>query len=111
MLEKNGDGLQIACGDFNIDLLNVSLAARVTLEYLMSSQGLDLVSLREPTRETATSSTCIDSIYSNVPVQRSEIQKTTFSDHYSLKLDVNIYHDVKESIFEFRSLKKLEDPL
>ena len=111
VLMKNGDGLQIACGDFNIDLLNVSLAARVTLEYLMSSQGLDLVSLREPTRETAASSTCIDSIYSNVPVQRSLIVKTTFSDHYSLKLDINIYHEVVENIYEFRSLKKLEDPL
>ena len=111
VLAKNGDGLQIACGDFNIDLLNVSLAARVTLEYLMTSQGLDLVSLREPTRETATTSTCIDLIYSNAPVQRSQIVKTTFSDHYSLKLDINVYHEVVENIFEFRSFKKLEDPL
>ena len=47
----------VACGDFNIDLLNVYLAARETIEYLMSSQGLDLVSLRDPTRDTATSCT------------------------------------------------------
>ena len=77
----------------------------------MNSQGLDLVSLREPTRETATSSTCIDAIYSTFSVQRSQILKTTFSDHYSLHLDMNITLELVENIFEFRSLQKLEDPL
>ena len=47
--KKNGEGMQIACGDFNIDLLNENLTARVTLDNLMTAQGLDLVSLREPT--------------------------------------------------------------
>ena len=73
VLDKNGNGLQIVCGDFNTDLLNENLGARVTFENMMNSQGLDLVSLREPTRETATSSTCIDAIYSNFSVQRSQI--------------------------------------
>ena len=111
VLETNGGGLQVACGDFNIDMLNENQAARVSLEYLMYSQGLDLVSLREPTRETATSGTCIDSIYSNISVLRSQIEKTTFSDHYSLNLDFDIHHEVVEEIFEFISFKKLEDPL
>ena len=66
MLDKNGEGMQIACGDLNFDLLNETLAARITLKNLMTAQGLDLVSLQEPTRETATSSTCIDSIYNNI---------------------------------------------
>ena len=109
VLEINSSGLQIACGDINIDMLNENLATRVSLEYLMYSQDLDWVSLREPTRETATSGTCIDSIYSNITVQRSQIEKTTFSDHYSLKLDV--YYEVVEEILEFRSLKTLDDPL
>ena len=73
VLDKSGEGMQIACGDFNIDLLNENLAARITLENLMTAQGLELVSLRQPTRETATSSTCIDSIYSNIPVQLTQI--------------------------------------
>ena len=30
--------MQIACGDFNIDLLNENLAARITLENLMTVQ-------------------------------------------------------------------------
>ena len=77
----------------------------------MNSQGLELVSLREPTRETATSSTCIDAIYSNFSVQLSQILKTTFSDHYSLQLDMNMSLEMVENSFEFRSLQKLEDPL
>ena len=77
----------------------------------MTSQGLSLVSLREPTRETATSSTCIDSIYSNVTVRNSKIEKTTFSDHYSLKIDIDIHYEVVNDIFEYRSLKRLTDPL
>ena len=110
VLDKNGEGMQIACGDFNIDLLNENLAARITLENLMTAQGLELVSLRQPTRETATSSTCIDSIYSNIPVQLTQIKKkTTFSDHYSLELSFEIYYEIAENIFEYRCLKKLED--
>ena len=110
VLDKNGNGLQIVCGDFNTDLSNENLAARVTFENMMNSQGLDLVSLREPTRETSTSSACIDAIYSNFSLQRSQIVKTTFSDIYGLYLDMNITLELVENIFEFRSLQKLEDP-
>ena len=77
--------MQIACRDFNVDLLNENLAARITLENLMTNQLLHLISLREPTRKTAVSSTCIDSIYSNIPVQQTRIKQTTFSDHYRLQ--------------------------
>ena len=48
-LERIDAGMQIACGDFNVDLLNEYLAARITLENLMTAQLLHLVSLREPT--------------------------------------------------------------
>ena len=74
VLNKNGDGTQIACGDCNIDFLNETLPARITLENLMTAKGLDLVSLREPSRKTAISSTCIDSIYSNIPVQLTRVK-------------------------------------
>ena len=92
VLDKNGAGMQIVCGDFNIDLLNEYLAARKTLEIenLMTAQGLDLVILREPIRETATSSSCIDSVYSNIPVQLTRNKKTTISDHYSLQLSFKL---------------------
>ena len=83
VLDKNGDVMQVACGDFNTDLLNEHTAARTTLETLMTGQGLDLVGLPGPTRETVTSRTSIDFIYSIIPVQLSQI-KNNFSDHYSL---------------------------
>ena len=79
-----------------MDLITENLTARVTIENLMMSQGLDLVSLRETTRQTVTSSTCIDSIYSNIPVQQSQIEKTTFSDHYTRKLELNFSHQIFE---------------
>ena len=78
MLEKTGNELQIGCGDLNTDHLNENLGARVTCENMMNSQGLDLVSLSETIRETATSSKCIDAIYSNFTVQRSQL-KNNFS--------------------------------
>ena len=42
VLEINGCGLQIACGGFNIDMLNENLATRVLLEYLMYSQRREI---------------------------------------------------------------------
>ena len=109
VLDKNGESMQIACGEFSFDLLNKTLAARISLENLMTVQGLNLVSLRDPTRET--SSTCINSIYSNIPVQLTRIKKTTFADHYSLQLSFKSSYETTENIFEYRSLKKLEDSL
>ena len=35
VLEINGGGLQIPCGDFNIDMLSENLGTRVSLRYLM----------------------------------------------------------------------------
>ena len=64
--DKNGAGMQIVCGDFNIDLLNDYLAAQITLENLMTAQGLDLVS-------SVYSS--IYSIYSSIPLQLTRIKK------------------------------------
>ena len=86
-------------------MLYENLATRVSLEYSLYSRGFDLMSLREPTRETAKSGTCIDSIYSNITVQRSQIEKTTFSDHYRPKLDIDIYREVVEEVLEFTSYK------
>ena len=40
--------------------------------------------LREATRETETSSSCVDAIFGNVPLLKSTIEKKTFSDHYRL---------------------------
>ena len=41
---------------------------------------LKLISLREATRENETSSPCVDSIFGNVPLLKSTIEKTTFTE-------------------------------
>ena len=50
-------------------------------------------------------------LYSNVPVRQSQIDETTFSDHYTLKLEFDIFHEIVQNLFEFRSLNKLDEPL
>ena len=37
-LDKNSNGLQIVCGDFNTDVLKENLGARVTFENMMNSK-------------------------------------------------------------------------
>ena len=76
--------MQLVAGDFNIDLLLDELVFRNKIENMMAAHCLSLISLREATRETETSSYCIDAILGNVPLLKSTIDKTTFSDHYSL---------------------------
>ena len=81
VLERNGDLPQLVAGDFNIDLLVDELVLRKKLENTMAAHCLSLISLREATRETETSSSCIDVIFGSVPLQKSTIEKATFSDH------------------------------
>ena len=71
--------MQITCRDFDIDLLNENIAARKTLETLMTVENFDLVCLLEANRQTVASSTSIDSIYSNVFVLASQMKKKVFS--------------------------------
>ena len=80
VLEKNGDLPQLVAGDFNIDLLLDELVLRKKLENIMAAHCLSIISLREATRETETSSSCLDAIFGNVPLLKSTIEKTSFSD-------------------------------
>ena len=100
VLDENGAGMHIICGDLNIDLVNEYLSARIILETLMTAQGLGLISLREPIRETASSSTCIVPVYSNIPLQLTRNENTTFSDQYSLQLSFKICYEIAENIFD-----------
>ena len=90
VLERNGDLPQLVAGDFNIDLLLDELVLRKKLENMMAAHFLSLISLREATRETETSSNCIDAIFGNVALLNSTIEKTSFSDHYSLHLKLDL---------------------
>ena len=109
MLVRNGDLPQLVAGDFNADLLLDELVLRKKLENIMAAHCLSLISLRQATRETETSSSCIDAIFGNVPLLKSTIEKTPFSDHYSLHLKLHLEYEAMECIYRFRSLKKLEN--
>ena len=80
VLERNGDLPQVVAGDFNIDPLLDELVLRKKLENIMAAHCLSLIRLREATRETETSSSCIDAIFGNVPLLKSTIEKK----HHSL---------------------------
>ena len=76
---------------------------------MMAPHCLSLISLREATRETETSSSCLDAIFGNVPLLKSTIEKTTLSDHYSLHLKLDLENEAMEWIYRFRCLRKLEN--
>ena len=99
MLERKGDLPQLVAGDFNIDLLSDELVLRKKLENMMAAHCSSLISLREATRETKTSSSCTDAIFGNVPLLKSTIEKTTFSDHHSLLLKMDLEHEAMECIY------------
>ena len=72
----------------------------------MAAHCLSLISLREATRETETCSFCIDAIFGNVPLLQSTIEKTSFSDLYSLHLELDLEYEAMECIYRFRCLEK-----
>ena len=109
VLERNGGLPQVVAVDFNIDLLLDELVLRKKLENIMAAHCLSLISLRESTRETDTSSSYIDAIFGNVPLLNSTIEKTSISDHCRLDLKFDLEYEAMECIYRFRCLKKLEN--
>ena len=107
MLERNGDLPQLVAGDFNIDLLPDELVLRKKIENMMAAHCLGLISLRKATRENETSSSCIDATFGKVPLLKSTNKKTTFFDHYSLHLNLDLKYEAMECIYRFPCLKKL----
>ena len=109
VLERNGDIPQVVVGDFHIDLLLDELVLRKKLENMMAAHCWSLISLREATRGTEISSSCLDALFGNVPLLKSRIEKTAFSDHYSLPLKLDLEYEAMECIHRFRCLNKLEN--
>ena len=68
-------------GDFNIDCLKYSLD-RTNYENILSAYNYKRQN-SEPTRVTATSSTCIDHLITSYQVEHKTI-KSTINDHYSV---------------------------
>ena len=78
VLERNGELPLLVAGDFNIDLLLDELVLRKKLENKMAAHCLSLISLREGTRETETSSSCIDANFGKVPPLILQLKKHHF---------------------------------
>ena len=108
-MERNGDLLHLVAGDFNVDLLLDELVVQKTKENMMIAQYLYLISLREATYKTETSSSCIDANFENVPLLKSTDEKPTFFDHYSLHIKMDPKYEAIERIYRFRCLKKFEN--
>ena len=68
-------------GDFNIDSLKYS-TDRINYDNILSAYNFKRQN-NEPTRVTATSSTCIDHLITSYQVENKTI-KSTISDHYSV---------------------------
>ena len=107
MLERSGDLPLLVASDFNIELLLDELVLRKKIENMMAAHYLNVISLREATRETENFSSCIDAIFGNVPLLNYTIEKATISDHYSWHSKLDLESEAIECIYSFRCLKKL----
>ena len=74
---------------------------------MMAAHCLSPISLRKATRESETSSSCIEAIFGNVPLLKSTIERTAFFDQYSLHLKLDLEYEAMKGIYRFRSLEKL----
>ena len=77
-----GDYLSVICGDFNINHHNV-LPKLKTLQETLLSFDLHYVENTKCTRETETSNSCIDAVYSNVTIDLKE-SPIKLTEHYTL---------------------------
>ena len=75
----------IVLGDFNIDITDVRKHALIET---FADKGLgSLIDIA--TRQTSTTATIIDHVYSNVRKSRSFVYTTSMSDHYSVAITLN----------------------
>lgn len=107
----------IICGDFNIN------STPNTIEYtrlvnLMLENNLQQI-VMEPTRETSTTSTCIDLLFTNHKQYELKVKNTGISDHKSVVYTQNVtctqtlnanYHTTKR-IFNDRNIEKFKNGL
>ena len=101
---KQNLGNHVILGDINIDLLLESDLKQNLID-TMKSYNFSINSKIEPTRETATTSSCIDFIASNLESTESNILKLSISDHYALQIVVPNASQKPEHYCVYRNLK------
>ncbi|KAG5875145.1 hypothetical protein JTB14_019566 [Gonioctena quinquepunctata] len=93
-------------GDFNIKFLERS-NNRALFEGLLGCYDI-AVTIRSPTRVTATSSTCVDNIFisSSITDWRSEVMNLNLSDHLSPHLSFNIQYNSNSDPQRYKYTRK-----
>ena len=98
----------LICGDFNINTL---LDNQLSVNYINSiiSNGFEIFGI-EPTRVSATSSTCIDHfIYKNLSDARTKVmQYEEIADHYPILIIWPVKQISSDSIYTFRDTNFLK---
>lgn len=94
----------VVLGDFNIDTLGRSENAQNFFD-LIGSFGIE-AKIREPTRITTTSSTCLDNILTNFENCESSVFEAHLSDHCGQKLRIRQLLDVPEEVFRVRQINE-----
>ena len=80
----------VACGDFNIDMLDTSKSHSKTLQNFITSHSL-IQPISTPTRHSCSSASILDLFLAtcDVPISRSSVLNTAFSDHLPIALCIN----------------------
>ena len=78
---------QIIWGGFKVNFYQNGFKQKC-LRYLMNGNNQDIVKLLTPTRETASSKSCLDVFFSNIPLKIT-LDQSDFSDHHTLIASFN----------------------
>ena len=96
----------IIAGDFNIDLLKETKHSMELID-VMKNTNLKLSSPLEPTRVFKGSKSCIDHIYSNLPVSSKNVYQTSITDHFFVFSEMITQVKTKDTSILFRDYKNL----
>lgn len=101
----------IILGDFNVDMLSETKLNKNKIIHVLNSYNM-IYTIKEPTRVTDNSSTCIDNIYvSEFVDQESSVIKTNISDHFGQVINIfgseNCSHQGEE--FEYKRIYNSEN--
>ena len=102
----NGRNL-IIMGDFNIDLLKQMKYSTELLD-IMSGHALKLCSPLAITRQQRDSKSCIDHIYSNLPVSMKKVYRCTITDHFFVWTRFETVLKLPKNTCSYRNYKNLE---
>jgi exonuclease III len=87
-VSKNSKKHIVVCGDFNVDFNHCNKTRSILLDLLDSFSLTRCIYV--PTRTTNTTSTCIDNIFTDLEINKSELISLVKSDHDGQSIEINI---------------------